>query len=276
MIQKHKNILSLISSLSFVVLFFGAGLVENGRIDPNTYIWVQGVAVFLGLFTLVAAVEKMAHQSLSEFKSSAIWWALSLGILGYYARISALDDVNKVFHIDPNALPMTLIVAQGMGVFVIMKWPFIIVTSMLFLAMIFICKGSYFSKDTPENEKVTDGFFVFSSMITCLLCAIFIQFQLDDSGRQSKIYRIAHYADFVSKYDCSGIDQNKYSALFIGPEQRKILVAPKLPKANFFGPKRAEFLQPLAIPTTFPILDCRPSVNFQEWEKQVENLHEIE
>lgn len=269
MTQTHKNILAGFSSLSFFLLFFGAGLVDNGKIDLDTYLWVQGVAIFLGLFTLVAATEKLVHQGLLEFKSSTLWWASGLAILGYYARISAMDDVNKVFHVDPSALPMTLIAAHAMNLFALMKWPFIIVASISLLWLIPICKGTYFSKNTPEDEKIASGIFAFSNMINCMLCAIFIYFQLDDVGRQRKIYRTAHAADFVSRFQCSGINSNEFSVLFIGPEQRKVLVAPKLPKPVLFNTKSAEFLQALVIPDKFPTVDCVPSVNFDEWARNL-------
>lgn len=272
MAQTHRYVLAGFGFFSFLLLFFGAGLLDSGKIEANTYLWVQAAAILIGLFTLAAAIEKMLPRCLLDFKSSAIWWAVGLAILAYFARVAALDDVNRVFHIDPSALPMTLAAANVMRFFIWMEWPFIIMASISFVVLMLIAKGTYFSEDMPENERAASGILVFSIMMNCILCAAFIHFHLDEQGRQQKLYRTAHATDFVSTFHCQGIDADKFSVLFIGPEQRKVLVAPKLPAPLLFGKRSAEFLQALMVPAEFPTVDCAPTVNFEQWSKDLSTL----
>lgn len=272
MTQTHRYVLAGFGFFSLLLLFFGAGLLDSGKIEANTYLWVQAVAILIGLFTLAAAIEKMLPRGLQEFKSSALWWTVGLAILAYFARVAALDDVNKVFHIDPSGLPMTLAAANVMRFFIWMEWPFIVVACISFVVLILIAKGTYFPDEMPENERAAGVILVLSIMMNCILCALFIHFHLDEQGRQQKLYRTAHAADFVSKFHCQGIDPDKFSVLFIGPEQRKVLVAPKLPAPVLFGKMSAEFLQALKVPAEFPTLDCVPTVDFEQWSKDLSTV----
>jgi hypothetical protein len=263
---KQKIVLSIIGFLSVALLFVGAGFVDNGRIGLDDFLWIQALAIFIGLFALVGAAEKILDAGLAEFKATALWWAALFAILGYFARISALDDVNKIFHIDASALPMTLVAASAMRFFLWMKWPFIIVAVGSIGILFLMWRGTYFPEKTTDGERLASGVLTLSNLVCCGLAAIFISYQLDDIGRQQKLYRTAHAADFVSKFSCSGVDDKKFSVLFIGPEQRKILVAPKLPSPSFFGTRSAEFLQALEVPPEFPVVDCvLPSVNLEQW-----------
>jgi hypothetical protein len=128
--------------------------------------------------------------------------------------------------------------------------------------------GSYFDTKTSEEEKTASYFLTICNFFCCGLAVLFIFRHLDDEGRAQKIYRTAHAADFVSKFDCAGWSGENVSVLFIGPEQRRILVAPNLPEPSLFSQKTSEFLQPLKIPAKFPVVECTPTVNSEEWVKE--------
>lgn len=266
---EHKKTISALGFISFLLLFGGAALLERNMINANTYLWIQAIAIFIGLFILATSIEKLVTKKFSDFKSSAIWWAAAIAILAFYSRICAMEDINNLFHIDPTALPMSLLATQFMRFFKLIEWPFIILSFSSALILILIVCGGYFSQEDSDEEKISSSILVFSNFINCALCALFIHYHLDDVGRKHKIYLIAHTADFSSKFHCQGIDENKFSVLFIGPEQKKVLVAPKIPKASFFNSKGAGFLQALAIPTEFPILDCTSSMDFNRWKNDL-------
>ncbi len=265
MTSSQKWVLAIFSILSFTMLFGGAALLENGKISADTYLWIQATAAFIGFFALTAGAEKVLGGVLADFKSSALWWTALLALLAYFARISALDDVNKVFHIDPSALPMTLAAGSVMTLFMWMEWIFIVVAIMSMFVLAFMYKGTYFPPETNSNDKLASGALAVSNVVCCGLAALFINYQLDDTGRQQKLYRIALAADFVSTFRCQGIEESKVSVLFLGPEQRKVVLAQKLSTPVLFGERGPEFLRPLKVPSEFPIVDCVPTVSGAVW-----------
>jgi len=265
---QQKGTLAAISSIAIIMLFGGYALLDEGKISADIYLWVQAGAVFVGFFAVAGAFEKKFGPSLSEFKVSGLWWAALLAIWGYLARVYAVDEVNNIFHVDPAALPLTVIAATVMRIFIWMQVPFLIVAVGSLMPLILVCRGTYFPERTEDAEKVATVILMLSSMVICSVSAIAVYSQLDENGRKQKLYRTAHATDFVSKFNCLGIDQGKYSVLFLGPEQRRVLVAPHLPEASLFQRPSPEFLQKLTVPSNFPIVDCQPAMTLEQWEQQ--------
>jgi len=267
MTVKQKYLLGVVGIISIIFLFGGAAAVEEGKIVPNTYLWIQGAALFIGLFVLAGTIEKACDKGFAEFKVSALWWAALLAVLSYFARLSAVVDVNSVFNIDPSALPLTVIAASVMRLFVWMKYPFIIISFLSLVVLAFMLFGDYFDAKISGHEKAASGFLTVSNFACCGLAALFISNHLDDESRKQKIYRIAHAADFVSKFDCAGWSTKDVSVLFIGPEQRRVLVAPHIPEPDFLSQRTSDFLQPLKVPASFPVVECVSTVNSEGWVK---------
>lgn len=270
MTSEQKYFLAGFGFLSVVMLFVGAGLVDNGYVGPDKFLWIQSVALFIGFFVLAGACEKILGKGLAEFKVTSLWWAALFAVLGYFARISALNDVNQLFHIDPVAVPMTLVAASVMQFFVWMKWPFMVVALGSLIALLLMWKGTYFDVEVNETERMASGWLTVSNLVSCALAATFISYQLDEDGRKQKLYRTAHAADFVSQFTCVGIDKAHFSVLFIGPEQRRILIAPKLPEPVLFVNRSPEFLQALKVPKEFPVTECiLPPVDLKSWMQEI-------
>jgi hypothetical protein len=268
MTKNQKYFLGILGFLAIGLLFTGALAVDERKIVPNTYLWIQGLALFVGLFALAGTAEKALGHWFTEFRVTSLWWAFLLAILTYFARLSALVDVNSVFHIDPSALPLTVISASVMRLFLWMKYPFIVISLLALLVLGLMIFGNYFDAKVSDQEKVASGFLTVSNFACCGLAALFIAHHLDDDSRKQKIYRTAQAADFVSEFDCAGWSSKDVSVLFIGPEQRRILVAPNLPEPSILAQKTAEILQPLKVPDRFPIVECIPTVNSAQWVKE--------
>lgn len=273
MTKNQKYLLGSLGILTIVLLFAGALAVDKREIAPNTYLWIQGVALLVGFFALAGTVEKVLGSGFGEFKVSALWWAALLAVLSYFARLSALVDVNSVFHIDPSSLPLTVIATSVMHMFLWMKFPFIAISVLALFVLALMLSRNYFGDDVSGEERTASGFLTFSNFVCCGLAAAFISNHLDDESRRQKIYRTAHAADFVSEFDCAGWTSENVSVLFIGPEQRRILVAPHLPEPSMVAQKTSEFLQPLKVPKTFPVVECIPTVNSEQWVKEYITLH---
>jgi len=165
---------------------------------------------------------------------------------------------------------MTLVAASAMQFFAWMKWPFVVVAIGSLITLFLMWKGEYFSEKDKEIDRVASCVLTLSNLVSCAMAAIFICYQLDEDGRKQKLYRTAHAADFVSQFTCLGIDKARFSVLFIGPEQRKVLVAPKLPEPILFGARSPEFLQALEVPKKFLVMECIfPSVDIEQWMQEI-------
>jgi len=75
MTSEQKYFLAGFGLLSVILLFAGAGLADNGYVGPDKFLWIQSIALFIGLFALAGACEKVLGKGLAEFKTTSLWWA---------------------------------------------------------------------------------------------------------------------------------------------------------------------------------------------------------
>lgn len=276
MTPRQKSLLGSLGFISVLTLFVGASQVEEGNLSADTYLWIQGFAVLIGLMALGGAVEKIFDKGFDDFKVSTLWWAIILGIVGYFARMYALVDVNSIFRVDPSALPMTIIAASAIQVFSWMKVPFIFVAVLSLFVIIGMLRGRYFDADASDGAKAASAFLVVSNLVCCSVAAIFISQHLNEESRKQKLYRIALATDFVSQFDCAELSSKTVSVLFIGPEQRRVLVAPLLEPSMpvIFAQPTSQFLTPVTVPSEFPVMNCTPSLSLAPWlEKWTKSLN---
>lgn len=258
---RHWIVVAGIAFASILLLLFGAGLSKEGYVDADKLLWVICIAVFLGLFSIMASVELATGGMLAPFQTAKGAWALLIALAAFAARRAAIDDVNAVFHLDASALPMTVWADALMCAFTWMKWPFwLLLTCSAALIAWGGWKGMFDGGDGDISPVA--AILAFSNVFVSLLGLGFIHTHLSEAGRPQRLYRIAHATDFSSTFRCLGIDERTHSVLFIGPEQRRVLIAPKLPE-QLPGPHPAVFEQ-VKIPAEFPVVDCVPTLNFQE------------
>lgn len=256
--------LSILSVVTLIALISITLAVSKGNIAQETYFWLLGLIILLGMYTVGALVERLIVHLFSAFQVSKLLWAALVAIGLFVGRKTGIGDVNAVFHIDAAALPMTTTAASAIALFAMMWWPFIIIcaTSGLILAISIIA---------TLREKRGYGLAISLSAFLTVICglsALLITKQLDEEGRHQKIYRIAHATDFSAKFHCKGVDQERYSVLFIGPDQKKVLIAPLISQPSIFLTKRANVLDKVDIPSAFPVKECVPSIEFDDWERE--------
>lgn len=117
--------------------------------------------------------------------------------------------------------------------------------------------GNYFDKHTSAEEKTARVITIAMVALTLLISAIFIHARIHNKeSRLQIIYRIAHSSDFSSSFRCQGINEEIQSVVFIGPEQRRVLVAPKIEEPGIYLDKKADVLRNVNIPKEFPLMDC--------------------
>jgi hypothetical protein len=100
-----------------------------------------------------------------------------------------------------------------------------------------------------------------------LIAVCFAFGALSPDSRKNILYRFAHQSDFSVNFACAGIDSKNYRALLITPDQRRALIAPALPnQQRIFQDKTTPSLMvSTRRPTVFPVVDCKPSIDFQCW-----------
>lgn len=254
--------LAIVSTISFISILISANLLKNDAPNPNASTLFLALSVFLGLYTLLCLLEGRIGRHIIEFKSTLIAWALLAGSLVFYGHISAITDINEIFHIDPSALPLTLLASTAIHISGLLFWPIVSVLLGAIAWLLIAWSGNYFDDNTPSGEKIARVITIATVALSLSVSAIFIHARIHDKdSRLQIIYRTAHNSDFSANFRCQGIDQEAQSVLFIGPEQRRILIAPKIQEEIFFTEKKADILRRVSIPTDFPLVDCIPSLH---------------
>lgn len=241
----------------------------EGRIEADAFMWLQGFAALSGMLVVAGVAEKKLGRHLAGFVSTRAVWAVMAAFLAYFARAAAVDDVNAVFHVDASALPMAVLAGTVMHLFSWLRLPFLAVCLVSAFAIVGMLRGTQWDERTGEGEKFALFVIALMSLFVCGIGAAFISAQLDEGGRRQKLYRIAHATDFSGTFRCAGVDDRAYSVLFIGPDQRRALVAPKVPPPSLFGQRTHEFLRSLRYPGEFPVVECVPSVDAARWAAEI-------
>lgn len=246
---------SFIAMLGFILI---CAWSSHNDISQKTFIPSLYLSIFLELVSIGAMLELMFTPAL-EFASFRWSFAAVLAVVAFFARAQAMTDVNSIFHIDPGALPMTLIAGTAMRFATYLFWPMAVVACISALALIVMKYGTVLD-GADEVSKISAWSRGIFALIASLLALGIIHFQLSEQGIKTKLYRLSHDTDFVAKFDCKGFKTEKVDALFIGPDQRKALFAPKIQEEFWLNSNSnpPEIMKPVKIPTVFAIADCVP------------------
>lgn len=256
-IRSNTGPLTAASFFSIVILFVGYSQLRDHNINQATFTWALCLSILLGLFSIAGYLELVA-KSIWGFESFRWGFAACIALFSYLSRIDAANDINMLFHVDASALPLSTIAGTAMRFAAWMRWPMVFVFIASLIAIGLMVFGSLL-QEKDDVEKFAVGIRIFAATIASGLAWLFIHAQLSDDGIRLKLYRIAHTADFVDKFNCKGYDSNKFDGLFIGPEQRRVLIAPKIAQVNqLFNADQQppELMQTVDVPQYFPIVEC--------------------
>lgn len=257
--------LGLLSFATILAMLFGSRAFENGDISADALLFMMVSTIIFAIYILFSVVE--IAFSFLDINSSGTKYLLAafVFIFGYYGRSIGLSDVNSIFHVDSNALPMTTVAASILHMFSLFRAPIFIIFVFSSCALILQFADAISGKNS-NNERSVGLLISMCFAFVFGLSFLVIERQLDDVGIRQKIFQTALMTDFSSSYDCQGIDEERYSVLFIGPNQNRVLVSPKHVKKRY-RPGQAPFLQAMEqeIPTSFPIEECIPTTRFAEW-----------
>jgi hypothetical protein len=200
--------LTVASLVSIVILTVGASALRDQNISQTLFTSVLGLSVALGLFSIAGLVESFMKPALG-FESFRWVFVSALAFVGYLSRIDAVNDINAVFHIDASALPLTTVAGTVMRFATYMYWPMaaVFVGSVLMIALMI---WGPLLDDKDDLTKIGLGVRVFAAAVSSGLAWLLIFAQLTDPGILAKIYRVAHKADFVSSFNCEGVDSGQF------------------------------------------------------------------
>jgi hypothetical protein len=251
------KIASFLAMLTFMLACIWS---SQNNISQLYFIIALYSAIFLELISIGAMLE-LALASVAKYASFRWGFAAVLAFVTFFAKAQAMADLNSIFHIDPAALPMTLLAGVTMRFASYLFWPMASIAAFSFLALI-IMKCGPVLQGKSEIEKISMASNGLFALVTSLMALGIIHFQLSDEGIKGKLYRLAHDSDFVSKFDCNGFDSKYLDALFIGPDQRKALFARKLSSEFVLNVDQEppELLKSVDIPKDFVIAECIPSI----------------
>jgi hypothetical protein len=259
--KKDTGPLTVTAVVSVLTLIGCSVAFKEDNISQSLFNWMIWLSIVLGLASIAGYIEAFLRPALG-FESLRWIFAASIAFIGYLSRIDAINDINAIFQIDASALPLTAIAGTAMRFSSYMFWPMLAVCGVSALVVAQMIWGTILD-DSDELEKVSFGFRAVAAFLASGLAALFIHSQLTDAAIKAKLYRIAHSSDFVSKFNCERIDSEKFDVLFIGPEQRRVLVAPKIPPEDIFFNMRKQppaILLPVKIPDYFPVMECSPGL----------------
>lgn len=248
---KFSNFMSLVFLISCILFF-----IPNISYDINGNINLFLIIIMLtsGLIFIFCEFYSKFTDYFPNFHFDKII-AGSIGVvILYFGRVGGISDVNSLFRIDAGALPMTTIAASIMYLFHMFLWVSIPIMTVSFLGLLYsIIKFPV----SLFNYPVGKWLILFS---TTLFITIIALAAFDDAGRKQRIYRIAHATDISSKFSCRDIDMEQNAVLFIGPEQKKVMVVPKIKEDPTLGNqgKEASFFREIKIPDKFTITECIP------------------
>lgn len=221
-----------------------------------------GLAAVLGALVLIGAVESALRPHFVRFYGLRYACLAVVALAAYLARINGLADINAIFHIDPGALPLTAWVAMIVSMLALLRGPFIVgflVTGYLMLDRACDWSGSYTARDCLRW---------FASMLAFGLLLFFDLARLGDQERAQLLYRVAQASDFVATFRCQGVESKGLTALFIGPEQRRVLLAPVIEDTDFLLKDVPGLFKPVKIPAELPIVECvAPAVDLSQWRR---------
>jgi len=246
------------SFIAMIAFFLICAWSSQKDISQKTFITCLYLSIFLELISIGAMLE-LAFAPAMEFASFRWAFAAVLAVVVFFARAQAMGDVNSIFHIDPGALPMTVTAGTAMRFATYLFWPMAVISGISVLTLI-VMKWGTLLDDADDVGKVSAWSRGIFALVASSLALLIIYAQLSEEGIKAKLYRLAHDTDFNAAFDCKGFKATELDALFIGPDQRKALFAPKISQGFTLNENAEppELLKSIKIPSAFAISECIP------------------
>ncbi|WP_141749568.1 hypothetical protein [Duganella phyllosphaerae] len=201
------------------------------------------MTIAVSLFTCAIFVESFCLPEVNRFKSAQVFGLGAIGLVSYLAHGQAGEEVNAIFRQDASAFPYTTTAATAMTIASWAFWPVIIVYLLVLAHLIW--------RVTKFDEK--HAFAMTMVIVNMASFVSFIEHQTrDDGNRKGNLYKIALAMDFNNYFRCANATERTNHVAFIGSDQKRAIVAPKLVMRN----NNPAGFSTVEIPAHFPLTTC--------------------
>lgn len=202
----------------------------------------------LGAIVLATLVQRFLARHLSSFRSAKLFGVGLAALATFVAHGRAVGEVNAIFLIDASSLPHAMAAASAMTIGTWLFWAVLVpVTVASFAWLIRCCAQSLYGDATIAGAIFFAGV-TWSGLIGNQAAP--------DQRRESNLYQIALAMDFNKRSHCAGVPLDSEGVVFIGPDQRRAIVAPRKVEIPSRGGFSSLFPQ-IQIPRNFPIVECQ-------------------
>lgn len=233
--QAHQYIYWL-TIIAIAAMTIGSLTIELW-VSTESYIISTLIFSSVGLWLFTAYLSNNKHisntYSIPGFK---ILLALLATGLIFYARINTIGEINDVFKVDASALPNTTYLFTYINLVSYFTVIFLLFIVYAFIKLLSLNTESDNKEnaDSKENNSQSNTKLLALLVLTAAFAASMLLLNTITPIRKDKkasIYRFAINYDFNDKSFCRQLtndQQNYFAKLFIGPEQRRVLVARKI------------------------------------------------
>ncbi|WP_426105443.1 hypothetical protein [Massilia sp. TSP1-1-2] len=226
-----------------------ARALGNGASSISGWAWVLVLAgAVLGALVLGAVAHRFLDRHFSRFKSAKLFGFGLFALATFVAHGQAVGEVNNIFHIDASSLPHATTAASAMAIGAWLFWAVLIPATVASGAWLIRCASALRWGDATITAAIFFAGVTWSAVVGHQAAP--------DVRRQSNIYRIALAMDFNKRSNCEGVPAASEGVVFIGPDQKRAIVAP--PRVDILSRGGFSSLVPqVQVPTEFQIVECR-------------------
>lgn len=198
-------------------IFVLASFIVSG--DSWVVMTLGALAGPIALIYTPLAIEYWLPRVLKESVVIKFVFGGIISLMIFISHGRAVSDVNGIFSVDASALPHATTVATALEFIDLLRSPSLIVL-MVIVFMIFILLFA---------RKSSNGFptFVITIFGPFLLFVISDHMAHNPARKAKTIYEVALNYDFNSEFNCIIENHQASAVLFIGPDQKNILIAKK-------------------------------------------------
>lgn len=233
-------------SLASVLIVAGSALLSSyGLLSPAATVAALLTGAALGMLVLATQANRFLDRHFAEFRSAKLFAAGLFALGTYVAHGRAVVEVNAIFGEDAAAFPHAMAAASAMFV---ATWTLWVALAPIFVASL-VC-WLYFVAVRKAGEAAIS--------LSILLAAISLSSLIfhqaaDGERRRNNLYQIALEMDFNKRSRCTGVPADAEGVAFVGSNQLKAIVAPRLVLAR--GDRRMVFRE-VVVPKDFARVQC--------------------
>ncbi|ATQ75794.1 hypothetical protein CR152_15615 [Massilia violaceinigra] len=232
------------SILSPVIPIVTGLLASYGLLAPSRAFVCYMAGALLGMVVLTTVASRFIDRHYSEFKPAKFIGLGLLGLATYFAHGQGAIEINAIFEVDASSLPKATAAASAL---VLAQWANSALIPLLFASGALVLYNM--AKSRPGDAAIS-----FAICMSSCLWAGLIHYQAEpDPTRKSNLYQIAVALDFNKRSTCAGVPKDAEGVVFVGPEQRRAIVAPRLTELHSSS---NSIFKEVEVPEKFDKVEC--------------------